>query len=215
MKGTVVRIFVVLLVLSAGCAGAQEQGYRAGEVGIIAGAGLYQNLELSMILEEEAWAGSVVHLSPWLAARPSVAVYGALQVTEDLPGPTPPHVSRNSIGLDASVAGLYTFPAAAGLSLYAGPEVEYLCQHTTQFFSDGDVSELMRYHILRLTALFGVQYMLSPRFGFVADLSVGVLWYWQHDTSWDALGAVLGDNLTTTTFYESHGACLGALFYLR
>jgi hypothetical protein len=73
----------------------------------------------------------------------------------------------------------------------------------------------MRDHILRLTALFGVQYMLSPRFGLVADLSVGVLWYWQHDTSWAALGAVLGDNLMTTTLYESHGTYLGALFHLR
>lgn len=210
-----IRIVALVVFLAAACgAGAQEKPFHPWQVGITAGTLLRMYIEVSYLMQEDAWIGALVHPTPSLALRPSVVLVRSVRDEEDNLAATS-YRSDADVGIGAALAGFYYFPARAGLSIYLGPEVKYFYLEQDDFFLSGNKQSEDSSQILQASLLFGAQYMLSERFGFQADVGVGVMLVWDRGLEWNDLGTLLTDELAVNTMFSTRGAYLGAVFYLN
>jgi hypothetical protein len=75
MKRTVYLLMIVMLLCGTVVAGAQESVLHPFKVGFTAGTGLHFNYQMSLALQEDAWIGAMLHISPLIAVRPGIALY--------------------------------------------------------------------------------------------------------------------------------------------
>jgi hypothetical protein len=212
------RLVKVLLLLSALCgaaAEAQEGLLHSGKTGICAGVALRLYSQLPYVYAEDVLAGMIIHVVPAVALRPSVVFYKRGEENTDNVSPTS-STSASDGGLGVGLGAFYYTRPKGNLSLYVGPEAKYLFSAEIDSFDNGDKKSELYTQRFTASALFGTQYMLSDRFGFQADVGLGVIRDSQRYKEWSALGGSPTkdtENLVTSFFIRP--AYLGAVFYFN
>jgi len=208
-------ILVALLILSTGLAAeTQDNLIHPAKIGITAGTGMRLYTGLPYLLPEDIWVGVVFHILPALALRPSLVFYKADGGVTDNVTTTDSTTFANG-GLGGALGIFYYSRPRHNFMLYAGPEVKYYFSSEMDFYDNGDKKSDTSTKQLTAAALLGTQYMLSDRFGFQADVGLGMLRYSKHLRTWTVTGTKTADDETEETTFFLRPAYLGAVFYFN
>ena len=209
-------ILVALLMLCAGLgAESQDDLIHPAKIGITAATtGIRFYSGVSNLLPEDIWLGVVFHVVPALALRPSLVFYKTEREVTDNLAPADPTTST-SAGLGGALGVFYFTRPKRNFMLYTGPEVKFFFSSEIDFYEDDSKESDTSIKQLTAAGVIGAQYMLSDRFGFQADVGLGMLRYIRHTREWDAGGTknVDGEGKDTTFFLRP--AYLGAVFYFN
>lgn len=212
------RFLAVTLVLGALGATpslqAQEQPLHPAKVGITAGTGLRLSTHGPSLLAEDVWAGAIVHVTPAVALRPGLVFFKLDEEDEDVLVPASSSSSDEG-GVGFGLGAFYFLRARGNLLLYLGPEAKYYFEAAIELYDNGDKESEQYEHRFTGALLMGAQYMLSDRFGFCADLGLGILTSSERYKRWNALGTLVEETEDRLTSFYMRPAYLGAVFYFN
>ncbi len=154
--------------------------------------------------------GAVYHPLPFLRVSPGL-FYMRQKVTEKDKATGDEYDEEDDL-VGASLGVFYSHNIGDGLSLYAGPRIEYLHQSSWDHHSSGESER--KQSTIGVIAVFGLQQSVAKRLAVFADMGFGYHWYSEESTWRDTSGNVTSETEDVSNEFAVSRGTVGLVFYL-